>query len=206
MKTKAVLITILLTIGLTTQYCSWFVMNCNCPPVEFPFFDVNGTELHHDFTNTESSSVEEGVRFIDYNGLKLLYNYDVLASQQNHNCKKTFSLMNEAYGCSCDFDGSQGSKEEKLKNVVITTLNNFDDNHLANDTINDLFVLNRTIYGQNITVEDYLQVDTLNIQTNKLVFTLTQPPVINRKLKMKITVELSTGEIYEAETQELEIK
>ena len=106
--------------------------------------------------------------------------------------------MNSAYGCSCAYDGDSGSKEEQLEKVTIITLNDFDDDHLANDTINDLFVSNLNY----LPIEDYIANNNDNIRDPYEGFRLEKAPVLNKNFKAKVIVELSTGEVYEAETTE----
>jgi hypothetical protein len=196
MKNKIALLTLLLTIGFTTQQCD----NCSCPPVDFPFFDVYDIEVEHGTTPASGDAFGDPVTFANYIGINVKYLHTVVANQKFKQKQNNwnFSLMNSAYGCSCVPNGSNGSKEEKLEKVTIITLNDFDDNHLANDTINDLFVSGL----EYLSIEEYLEKNDDNIRNTYENFNLQQAPVLNKSFKAKVIIELSTGEVYEAETVE----
>ena len=193
---KIAFLTLLLTIGFTTQQCD----NCSCPPVDFPYFDIYDIELNHSAVYETGTTDGDPVTFANYIGLNIQYLYTVLANKKPKN-NWNFSLMSSAYGCSCAYDGWHGSKEEKLEKVTIITLNDFDDDHLANDTINDLFVSGL----EYLSIEEFLEKSDENIRDAYLDFKLQKAPVLNKNFKAKIIIELSTGEVYEAETEEIEI-
>jgi hypothetical protein len=189
-------LTLLLTIGFSIQNCD----DCNCPPVDFPFFDVNGIEVNHSTTPASGDAIGDPVTFANYIGISIKYIYTVVANQQpkKNQSNWDFSLMSSAYGCSCLYDGINGSKEEELEKVTIITLNDFDDDHLANDTINDLFV---SSIGY-LPIDEYLAKDNEKISNLYEDFRLEKAPVLNKNFKAKVIIELSTGEVYEAETVE----
>lgn len=99
-----------------------------------------------------------------------------------------------------------GSKFEKLSNITVITLNDFDENHAANDTINDL-ILVRSIYSKETEyLKDYLLKDTLNIKFPVIQLKVDRKPTLNENYKVKVIVELSTGEVYQEVSKSIKIR
>lgn len=203
MKHKILLLTIFLTIGFTSQQCDSLV--CNCPDIETPFFDVIGLNLEHLF----AGGADLPIPFADYTGVLVVYDVDLIAQKSNNKCNQnswwSFSLMNTANACSCVGEGWQGSKEEKLEKITFITLNDFDENHMAGDTINDFLMTQTWDTGEDVSIQNYLNTMEENIPWTAQKFFLSQAPTSGQKFKAKVIVELSTGEIYEAESSEVEI-
>ncbi len=200
MKTiKTIGLTVFLIIGFTFQNCD----PCDdCADILGSYFDIEGLELNH-YRIKEGCCAEqlfEGdeVIFSDYGSLTI----DYLVNYHSYNCEKAnfldFSLVNSAYACSCAQNGYRGSKEESLNSLIILTLNDFDEEHLANDTINDL--LNVSLYTETVDLEEYVARDTSLIQYEQLNLELKQAPTLDDDLKLKVILSLSTGETYEAES------
>jgi len=105
--------------------------------------------------------------------------------------------------------GTKGSKEEALVDFSIITLNDFDADHLANSNINDLF----NYYGGYISFFDaipvpltqFLDEQTGIIEEEDMVLELKKAPELNQEFKIKVVLELSTGEVYEYETEPIYI-
>ena len=139
MKLKTILLTLVLSTGISFQRCSVVEDACDCGDFFGEFFDVRGMELIH-FRQTDASvqiiGQGEEVPFSSYSGLNINFIVDYIghASPKSHG----FSLINTAMACTCVPNGIAGSRDEVLTNLVITTINDYDENHLAGDTINDL--------------------------------------------------------------------
>lgn len=194
MKRKTIILTIGLSIGFALSNC------CDCPPY-LEFFDIQGVEVlnlkKREGSGIEALSENEQVSFSNYSSLIIDFQVEYHSSNCNHN-KWNFSLMNSALACSCNFDGESGSKEEKLNSLTILTLNDFDPDHLANDTINDLFDV--SIFREVIDLEAFIQQDTSLIEEESISLFLKKAPELNNEFKVKVILELSTNEKYEAES------
>ena len=114
----------------------------------------------------------------------------------------SFSLMPAVTACSYIAGGS-GSKEETLVSLTITTINDFDADHLANSNINDLFDYHGS-YWEGLTspipLTQFLDGQTGNLQEEDLILELKKAPEINQAFQLKVEMKLSTGEEYEFET------
>ena len=103
------------------------------------------------------------------------------------------------YACTPLEPGDEGSKTEKLNSLNIITLNDFDVEHLANDTINDLFQT-KIHHADMIDLEEYLAQDTSLIKHQYLELHLKKAPELDHEFKVKVIVDLSTDETYEVES------
>ncbi len=198
-----------LVVGLPLQMCSpENGDDCNCGPITGRYFDINGMELNNYKTvGTNSVSLmvaDEAVQYDDYAGLLVDYSVDYIS--QSRSKWPSFSLIPGAYACSCVSDGDRGSKNEKLANLTVITLNDFDDDHLANDTINDLIVVKGFYYEGDQYLEDYLVSDTINIQFPGIQLLVDKKPALNENYKVKVIVELSTGEVYQKVSESIKIR
>lgn len=201
-------LTFMLVLGLTFPSCDRNGINCNCP--DLTYFNVEGLDvLFYQDSNLEIPI--EALETIPFNTAKYIHldylvTYHTLVEPQRD---WSFSLMNAAYACSC-LIGFYNSETEKLVDFSITTLNDFDDDHLANSNINDLFEYNgffiedRFENSFNNTLAEHLvnRTDRL-LQGEDMVLKLTKAPELNEEFKIKVRMELSTGEIYEIESESI---
>ena len=190
-KIKILLLMILFTTGLALQNCD------SCPPFEGGFFDIQGVEIIN-YTTTLGDEIEENqvVEFAFYGSLALAFQVEYLVNNWDHNHSLGFSFMNAAYAEDCLFNGVNGSKEERINSLTVLTLNDFNEEYKANDTINELLNVRGTPYNLN----EYLAVDTSFIQNESFELDLRIPPTLNEEFKVKMILELSTNEMYEAES------
>ena len=97
MKLKTILLTLVLTTGISFQRCSVVEDACDCSDFLGEFFDVRGMELIH-FRQTDASvqiiGQGEEVPFSSYSGLNINFIVDYIgqASPKSHG----FSLINTA--------------------------------------------------------------------------------------------------------------
>jgi len=91
------------------------------------------------------------------------------------------------------------------KEIGLFPLNDFDADHLANSNINDLFDYygGMWTYGLNdvIPFTQFLEEEMENLSEEDMVLELKKAPEINQEFKVKVIMELSTGEVYEVETE-----
>ncbi|QHT71320.1 hypothetical protein GXP67_34025 [Rhodocytophaga rosea] len=185
MKSKAVFLTALFTIGFTLPGCF-----CNCPKIRGQYYDVREMKVANIMTPE---------------GYRLLVDFDV--SYYNFNKSQpeqlNFSLMNSAYACSCLKDGEEGSKE-KLHELTVITKNDFDPQHLANDTINDL--LDIQMYPATYDLQSYLQQDTSGFLFRNYNLILKKKPQLNKEFKVEVNLKLDNGEVYQKTNEPIYIE
>ena len=191
MKTKVFFLTVLFVIGLSFQNCRLFT-GCDCPPTQ-PFFNVIGLErINHQDKDGVMVEAEE-TKFIDYRGIA--FDFEVEFHSSVEKCSPwSFSLINSAMACECAEDGGSGSKSEQLKEITVITLNDFDDTHQANDTINDLL----TIRDQDL--DDFVAGSTGLLHDQGFFLQLKKAPTVDTTFKLKVIVGLSDNEVYEGES------
>ncbi len=195
----------LFSIGFSFQNCKeGFRDDCSCGPFLGDYFDINGLEIVS-YKVRGTNSVEpilsnETVSFSNLSSIALNFKVDYLAAHNNSNSTSFFSTLN---ACTCAQSGRLGSKKERLSNLSIITLNDFDTAHLANDTINDLF--DYVTYNKKQDLNTFLATDTLFIKNTGLEFSLKTAPQINKQIKFKAIIKLSNGEVYIAENKQFTI-
>jgi len=195
MKTKTILLTLFLCTGLTFQNCSDSDPDCECCFGPVPdYFDIQDMVVNQ--YNTDNEVLDgESIRFLDYGSLNLYFEVEYIGYQAPTNWN--FSLMNSAYGCSPPEAGTLGSKEEAFSDFQIITLNDFDEDHLAGSTINDLLTITN-LYGEDpILLSDFLTAPPGNVPQHYFMLELAQQPSLIQDFQVSISVELSTGESYE---------
>lgn len=199
----------ILVIGLPLQMCSpENGDDCNCGPITGKYFDINGMELNN-YKKVGENSINrmienEAVSYEEYAGLGVEYEVDYISRKNTR--KPAFSLIPSAYACSCIYDGELGSKFEKLSNITVITLNDFDETHRANDTLNDLIIVKGFYLQEDQYLQDFLINDTLNIQFPGIQLKVDRKPTLNENYKVKVVVELSTGEVYEEISESIKIR
>ena len=205
MKTKTILITLILAIGFSFPSCDPYEagMDCSCPRIDGEYFDIQDIEAANVATIAPLNE-NDTINFDEYRFLQIDYLVEYHSSVEPTNW--SFSLLNSAYACSCIENGMYGSKTEKLENLTLITLNDFDDTHLANDTINDLFEIQHSFPQEISDINEYLMQDTSLIQEQALRLFLKRPPSLNPNFQVKLVLELSTNEIYEATTTPIVIR
>lgn len=139
MKTLRLLtLTLLFTIGVGIPSC----MVCECPPLEGNYFRPENAFLsnYRRLTEVQNEYLDEfdSVALENYR-IALEFNYSYYGSISPSHAAP-FSLMNSAYACTCQENGKLGSKE-KIESINLLTVNDFNAEYQAGDTINELFGL-----------------------------------------------------------------
>ena len=175
------------------------ILSCVCPDV-LDFFDIQDMDVinmkEEEVGGQSSIGTGDTIDFKDYSFMRLSFQVDFVAMQQRQ--WPAFSLIPSAYACSCIGHGFLGSKEERIKELTITTLNDFDADHLAQDTINDLFEVLNIDNPRNL--KTFLETDTSLIWQDQILLGLIKAPELNTEFKVNVKLELSTNEVYEIET------
>jgi hypothetical protein len=193
MNFKAILITVFLITGISFQSCS----DDECPGTEYrEFFDIQGIQVNH--WGTDHKPIEEiEILFEEYGFVNLELIVDYIVHQQDR--KFNFSLMNSAYACSPYPAGQGGSKEEAIESLQIISINDFDEDHKAGDPINNLLELSEIFEGTGpIPLEDYLNNLTGNVSSEYFRLRLLKELSLSNEFQVKVVINLSTGENYEA--------
>ncbi len=195
----------LFSIGFSFQNCKESSFDdCGCGPFLGNYFDINGLEIISYKKRGTCCAypifVHETVSFSNLSIIALNFKVDYLAANNHSKNNSFFSTLN-AY--TCVQSGELGSKNERLSNLSIITLNDFDTAHLANDTINDLF--DNVTYNNKQDLNTYLATDTSYIKNTGLSISLKTAPQINKQLKFKAIIKLSNGEVYTAENKQFTI-
>ena len=207
MRIKVATLITLLVVGFTFQYCN--PDDCGCPPFQGDYFDIQGVELVNYQTREDCSRCirlieeEESVRFADYRYLSVDYQVEYYGDDLAATPKQSFSLINSAFACSCIEDGYFGSQDERLDDLTVITLNDFDEQHRAGDTINDL--LEVQFFDESTDLNEYLALDTALIKYDQLGLALKKAPDLNEEYHVRVDVKLSTGEVYQTQSRPIRI-
>ena len=204
---KIIGLTIFLFMGIIIPSCDDDHDQCGgIDSSQYAYFDIEGLDLriYKETLTNELVEPMDSVLFSELGNLYLDYHSSYHATLEP---KKnwTFSLINSAIACTPLEQGYNGSKEEEIIEFSITTLNDFDNNHLANDNINDLFDYVGSRYHSLLDNKIPLMqfIDELDgpLEEEDMMLELKKAPELNQEFKVKIKLELSTGEIYEIETE-----
>ena len=135
---------------------------------------------------------------LPYDKYLLQLNYIVHYHSYMDNSQMDWSLhlLPVVQACSCLHKGYKGSKKERLQDLTIVTMGNYDYYHSAGDTINDICQV-WTSDGL-IDLPRYLQLDSSLIDIPSLNINLIKGPSKSDSFKVKMIVTLSTGELFQA--------
>jgi len=193
MKSRTLLITLFFTVGFTFQNC-YQIIECNFEPAP-PFFDITGMNILH--TDESLRAIDTSVISLrDYHALLISFEVDYIVHQEIS--RPSFSLMSAAYSCDPEVPGSRGSKEEAFENITVITLNDFDENHTALDTINDVFWVDGISPIPDDSLNGFLQTEKDNVSSEMLELRFITLPALGQKFQVRIIVDLSNGESFEA--------
>ncbi|RDV15428.1 hypothetical protein DXT99_10270 [Pontibacter diazotrophicus] len=201
MNHSKIVLTLVFLLGITLVNCG---KEESCPTFKGYFFDIQGISSvvhHYQHSPTVAPPLEDNAKlaFNDYHGLTLRYSVNYLSSLQEPARRNGFG---QVYALSCFSSGEGGSKLEKYENITVVTLNDFNAQYKKGDTINEIMTV-----GFNESIRDFITSrDTVEIETQSMNFKLNEPPSLNSKFKVKVIIELSTGEIYSKESTTVEFK
>ena len=191
MTKKPFLILFFLMGGLVFQNCS-DDPDCNFGPT-LEFFDIQNVEVNH--LSLDGSVLDNNeISFGDYGFLRLNFVVDYIADHQA--IRNDFSLINSVYGCTPEPPGQLGSKEESFELFEIVTINDYDEEHKAGESINDILEL-VDFENSPILFDDFLNELSGNVPRELFAFKLLNGPTINKEFQVRVNVNLSTGEEYE---------
>jgi hypothetical protein len=200
MKSKAIILTIFLSIGFTFQNCN----TCRCPDFSGDFFDIQDMRIVQFKKGSGVNSIialeeNEQIQPDQYHGFAMRFLVDYISEESPFRILTSdISLIPAAMACDCAVNGLLGSKEEKLQSLEIQTIFNFDATHPKNSTLNDLLTV--SVFRENMPLDSFLARDTALIDYEDLYFFLESFPTLNDTFQVKIRLALSTGEMYEEST------
>lgn len=201
MKIKTIFFTFLLCIGISFQYCT-YDDDCHCGDVK-KYFDVTGFQLWHIDEKDYTVPEQDTIQFSAYGGLQMYCESTYLSG--TYRSSWGLHMGNAAQACSCVDAGYAGSKNEKLENITVLTLNDFDDQHRANDTINDLLQIDNQ-RGIVLPLKEYLEQNNTLMKSNKMRLIFQKSPELDKALKVRVTIKLSTGEVYTSDSPSIYIQ
>lgn len=150
---------------------------------------------HLDPTKNLLSS--DSISYSEYGFISMRFLVDYIVYQPTS--RWNFSLMNAAYSCTPPIAGTLGSKEEAFDDIQVITMNEFDENHNAGSSINDLIeISNRS--EDFLPLNDFLNNFEGTVPTEWFQLLLTKRPNLNQNFQVKVIVTLSTGENYEVDS------
>lgn len=197
---KRLVLTIVLASGVLFAFESC-VFNCNCPDVEGEFFDVQGISLRN-YSQASTTCCDAPVNWEDYVfSMDLEVSFYGETEKQQQPYFKALELMPSAKAltqCDCLEEGWNGS-EEKIEEIVITTVNDFNDTYKANDTINDIVNIH------NRSLADYLAEKQYALEGSYMQwfpFQLNEAPTAT-SFQVNVTLKLDNGETYTAMNEEI---
>lgn len=208
MSNKAIFLTLLLTIGFSFQHCTKDKdpFGCGCDGIK-AYFNIQGLSVFNTYTSGKPIPDNQELRLVHRTALLINFDYKLVSQKRNNRLWDfNFSLMNSCYACSCAEPGMSGSKKEHWKSFNIITLYDFNEKYKANDTINNIIYLSN--YEDNDLWKLWNTKDAQpKVQKYSYLLGLKKiPPQTNTKFKAKVVVELTNGEVYEAETNTIIFK
>ncbi len=181
----------LFTLGFGLPSCT---DDCSCPPVEGKYFSIQDILL-----NSYGLTAEGMLQIAEENDTINLGDYLLNVAFETeyvsllpHKNAVSFSLINSAYACSCLGNGMDGAKE-KVTSFQLISLNNFDTEHQAGDTVNSLFELD--YYGPSTKPEEFFQ---QHLWEEQYFLTLKEKPASSEPLQLKLVLSLDNGTVMEA--------
>jgi len=190
MKTfKVVFLTLVLAVGFAFPSCESNKTPCYCPD----FFEIKGMELNfvkfeNQFMPISDTRIigKDETLYLSFRPTYRFYSFD------------SFSLINSALACNCVGASWEGIKsKDSLVNISLTTVYDFDDYYKAGDDISDLFYDSI----KKLSLKEIYENEEFNYGAYFLLhgrLKLTQRPTRDKEFQVKLSVELSTGEKYEA--------
>lgn len=203
MQFKAFFLTVMLTLGFVIPSCD----PCDHDPVP-NYFDIEGLSMvNREGVAYNNNLPIEDSSSVNFENYWFTIDFDVsyyFGQTVKRESAFELNIINSALACRYHDKGYLGS-QEKIDSLTVTTLNDFDDTHLAGSNINDLL----KIYNINTqTMQDlnsYLGNNISYIKKVRMLFELKKKPAISSFFKARVVMKLKNGEEYTAENLEIEL-
>lgn len=152
-------------------------------------------------TTLANLNANESIVWSDF-GINFNFDVDFVADHSTPNYD--FSLFNKAYAkCVIPDPGTLGSKE-KITDLHIITLMDYDSTYLANDTIDGIFMVKNEL--REVIIEDFISIQGKIYFANTNFLEPTRQPASERDAQFKIVMDLDNGEHYEGTTEVIRLK
>lgn len=207
MKIKSLILALVSFIAIMTYESCVRPPSCGCKDTCFQYFRVKKPAV----TN---------MRAIDTSNLaNLLYPIDTvkvtaknfvwrILFEQELYCKNTSSLPSFFPTAAADIAPPKAICKEKIDSIVVTTVNDYDNLHLAGSQINDILGIQwygisayRTFSKEKLT--DFLANANRPIEGELFVLYLRQAPAATRNLQVNIHIKISDGQVFDLQSQPL---
>lgn len=184
---------------------------CPCPPITGDYFDIVGVEVYNHTYQINGDHIYFFPSFddsLDLKGLVVDFDVNYVSTNTNVKCKGFNLFMNSAIACSCPENGGFGFKGRYLKELHVITINDYNDEFSANDTINEIIYLNNypdysnysnsdgSLSSKYLTLQDFIE-NEHKLKSPRLHMTMIEQPDSGEPFQVKVVVELLTGETYE---------
>lgn len=172
---------------------------CRCPPVNEKYYKINSLAVTP--FGSGNVAVDRGIPVsVDTMNLSYIVSTGCTA---NHSANPFNSLVNAAYACSCASCGDFGMKE-KIKIMQITSDAAYSSNLPANSSLNSVFLVKKFNV---ITPFNRVRLDSIVTLVNDnyslrddLILFATQKPTASGTHRFKLTIEMESGQKFEAVT------
>ncbi|MCI4667542.1 MAG: hypothetical protein MRZ79_05220 [Bacteroidia bacterium] len=168
---------------------------CGNDVESFPYFDIKEMRAWAYRSQPERGRLENGesVKYPNLGGIQLAFDVDYLAKQKSWKFSIP-SLVSSANACSLIPPGYEGSKEEKLVEVDVITLVDYNGNFPKGSSINEMVVFMEN--GEEASLEAYLARQVENVKSENLFFTHDQSPDSIIDFAINVSLKFSNGESY----------
>lgn len=193
MSQKTIILTILFFIGVSI---SCYKDGCPGGPYPPSYFNIIGMEAS--FNSTQFNKLSE-YDTVTHDRVKVYFDFQMEYYSHVNDKTWNFSFGKTAYACTPPIGGSDGSKTERFEEIIIITLNDYNDSFKALDTINQIVDLS---LGGNENPSPFYFSNYLDLHSFG-PYPLLQGPSFNASENQKpfqiiLIIKLSTGEKYEA--------
>ncbi len=136
---------------------------------------------------------------------RINFDYETYCQNKQKN-KNLPSLFSSAYALPASIEYAS---KEKIETFTVTTINNYDDAHLAGSSLNDIITITSWApYGgaealfvsSEHNLAEFMAFENRPVEGNSMQLYLTKPPKNNTTLKANIKIKLSNGQNFEINT------
>ncbi|MEL6925306.1 MAG: hypothetical protein AAFO94_14765 [Bacteroidota bacterium] len=190
-------LTLLLVTGFAFPSCDKdTVTMCDCSA--YSYFDVVGMEeldFYRESGNNRTLQPTDSISVLELGAMQLNLKVEFLASLNQS--RSGFSLINSAMACSCA-GGGKGAKTEKIEDLRIITLHDFDADHPADSDITAMFDFDGSITNQpSQPLLEYLEENKdEKMMFYLMAFRLKERPAAANDFQVRLELSLSSGERY----------
>ena len=183
--------------GISFYQC----LDCNCPKVEKPYFNINGftIDLIGGFNSVITTSKMD--RY-DLHGFRINFLVSYLAKVQK--CDNQHYSINNLLACSCIEPGYLGAKDEKIENIDIITIYDFDEKHPAGSSINE-YISTYQINDSSEVLSNFIMKSNLKRENIDFDF-LKLPSIDYTRFQFEIRLKVKDDEFYSVKSSEIIFK